>query len=138
MLGDFSKGRQPGNNQTWLDLGTLIPNHKPGSLCSLPLTPPSLHTIARNSQATLSCHSLLKRLQGPHFLPEKCRTLRLGLLLFFFFFCLFSISWAAPAAYGGSQARGRAVAAGLCQSHSNAATELHLRPTPQVTAMPDP
>ena len=26
--------------------------------------------------------------------------------IFFFFFCLFAISWAAPAAYGGSQARG--------------------------------
>ena len=33
-----------------------------------------------------------------------------------------AISWAAPAAYGGSQARGRigAVATGLRQSHSNA------------------
>ena len=32
-----------------------------------------------------------------------------------FFFSLFAISWAAPAAYGGSQARGRigAVATGL-------------------------
>ena len=51
-----------------------------------------------------------------------------------------AISWAAPAAYGGSQARGRigAVAAGLCQSHSNAGSELRLQPTPQLTAMPDP
>ena len=35
-----------------------------------------------------------------------------SILIFFFFFCLFvvvvvvAISWAAPAAYGGSQARG--------------------------------
>ena len=38
-----------------------------------------------------------------------------------FFFCLFAISWAAPKAYGGSQAKGPigAVATGLCQSHSN-------------------
>ena len=52
---------------------------------------------------------------------------------------LFAISWAAPAAYGGSQARGPigAVAAGLRQSHSNAGSELHLRPTPQLTEMPD-
>ena len=56
-------------------------------------------------------------------------------------FCLFSTS---PAAYGGSQVRGliRAVAAGLRHSyrhsHSNARSELHLRPTPQLTAMPDP
>ena len=43
-------------------------------------------------------------------------------------------------AYGGSQARGRigAVATSLCQSHSNARSELHLRPTPQLTAMRDP
>ena len=47
---------------------------------------------------------------------------------------------AAPAAYGGSQARGQigATAAGLSQSHSNARSEPHLRPTPQLMAMPDP
>ena len=52
----------------------------------------------------------------------------------------FAISWAAPAAYGGSQARGRtgAVATGLRQSHSNTGSEPHLQPTPQLTAMPDP
>ena len=70
---------------------------------------------------------------------------------FFFVFCLFvfvvvvvvvvvAISWAAPAAYGGSQARGRigAVATSLRQSHSNAGSEPHLQPTPQLTATPDP
>ena len=43
-------------------------------------------------------------------------------------------------AYGGSQAKGLmgAVAAGLHQSHSNAGSEPHLRPTPQLTATPDP
>ena len=61
-------------------------------------------------------------------------------------FCLFvvvvvvvvAISWAAPAAYGGSQARGLigAVAAGL--HHSNAGSEPRLQPTPQLTATPDP
>ena len=42
-------------------------------------------------------------------------------------------------AYGGSQARGpiRAVAAGLCQNHSNARSELSLQPIPELTAMPD-
>ena len=56
------------------------------------------------------------------------------------FFCLFAISWAAPAAYGGSQSRGqiRAGAAGLLQSHSNAGSEPHPKPTPQLTATPDP
>ena len=53
----------------------------------------------------------------------------------FFFF-----SGAAPAAYGGSQARGPiiAVAAGLHQSHSNVGPKPCLWPTPQLTATPDP
>ena len=44
-----------------------------------------------------------------------------------FFFVFFSISWAAPAAYGDSQATGpiRAVATGLHQSHSNAGSSTH-------------
>ena len=52
-------------------------------------------------------------------------------------FCLFR---AAPAAYGGSQARGRirAVAADLSHSHSNIGSEPRLQPTPQLMAMPDP
>ena len=60
--------------------------------------------------------------------------------LIFIFFGLFAFSRATPAAYGSSQARGRtgAVAAGLHQSHSNARSEQHLKPTPQLTAMPDP
>ena len=51
---------------------------------------------------------------------------------FFFFFCLFALSWAAPAAYGGSQTRGLigAAAASLHHSHSNTRSELHLQPTP--------
>ena len=52
-------------------------------------------------------------------------------------FCLFRT---APSAYGGSQERGLigATAAGLCCSHSSTISELHLRPTPQITATPDP
>ena len=59
--------------------------------------------------------------------------------LFIYLFGLFAIFWAAPAAYGGSQARGPigAIAAGLRQSHSNAGSEPRLRPTPQLTATPD-
>ena len=55
-------------------------------------------------------------------------------------FCLFAFSRAAPAAYGGSQARGRigAVATGLYQSHSNSGSTPLLQPTPQLTAMLDP
>ena len=59
---------------------------------------------------------------------------------YFFFFCLFAISWAAPTEHGGSQARGPigAVAAGLRQSYRNAGSEPHLQPTPQFKATPDP
>ena len=61
------------------------------------------------------------------------------ILFYLFYFCLFSISWAAPMAYGGSQARGQigAAAPGLCHSRSNSGSEPHLRPTPQFMAMPD-
>ena len=54
-----------------------------------------------------------------------------------FFFGLFR---AAPTAYGGSQTRGLigAVATGLHHSHSITGSEPHLRPTPQLTARPDP
>ena len=57
----------------------------------------------------------------------------------FVLFC-FGLFRAAPAAYGGSQAKGqiRAVAAGLYHSNSNAGSELHLPPTLQLTAMLDP
>ena len=60
------------------------------------------------------------------------------LLLFFSF--LFLGRGAATAAYGGSQARGqiRATASGLHHSDSNTGSKPHLRPTPQLTATPDP
>ena len=56
---------------------------------------------------------------------------------FFFFFLVFSK--AMPVAYGGSQARGLvgAIAASLHHSHSNAGSEPHLWPTPQLTATPE-
>ena len=61
------------------------------------------------------------------------------ILFYFFVFVVVAISWAAPVAYGGSQARGRigAVATGLRQSHSNAGSEPRLQSTPQLTATPD-
>ena len=66
-----------------------------------------------------------------------CTLNKLVFLLLFWSFCLFK---AAPVAYGGSQARGviRATAVSLRQSQSNARFEQHLRPTPQLTATPDP
>ena len=62
---------------------------------------------------------------------------------FFFFFLafwLFGFYGCTCGIRGGSQARGpiRAVAAGLYHSHSNARSEPHLWPTPQLMAMPDP
>ena len=59
------------------------------------------------------------------------------LFLFFFVFLLFLR--AAPAAYGGSQARGPigTAAASLRQSHSKVGSEPRLQPTPQLTATPD-
>ena len=58
--------------------------------------------------------------------------------IFFFFFWYFL--GAAPAAYGGSQARSqiRATATGLHHSHSNTRPEPCPRPIPPPTAMPDP
>ena len=47
---------------------------------------------------------------------------------------------ATPAAYGGCQTSGRigAVAAGHSHNHSHRGSNLHLWPTPQLMAMPDP
>ena len=62
-----------------------------------------------------------------------------SLVLFFVFF-VFCPFRAAPAAFGGSQARALigAVAASLRHSHSHARSEPHLRPTSQLIATPDP
>ena len=59
---------------------------------------------------------------------------------FLVFVCLFAISWTAPTAYGGSQARGQieAIAADLCQSHSNTGSEPRVQPATQLMAMLDP
>ena len=60
---------------------------------------------------------------------------------FFVCVCVFlSFFRAASVACGSFQARGLigAVAAGLHHSHNNARSEPRLRPTPQLTATPDP
>ena len=66
-----------------------------------------------------------------------------GFFVFFFclfVFCLCAFSRATPMAYGSSQARGLigAAATSLYQSHGNAGSEPHLRPTPQLMATLDP
>ena len=62
------------------------------------------------------------------------------ILFYFILFYFVLLSRAPPVAYGGAQARGPigAIAASLHQSHSNARSEQHLRPTPQLTATRDP
>ena len=57
------------------------------------------------------------------------------ILFFFFFFFFFGVL---PRALGLSWAGGGATAASLCHSHSHRGSELHLPPTPQLTATPDP
>ena len=78
---------------------------------------------------------------------QKCQIFRkqkIRLSLFVGCFCFvlfcFGLFRAAPTAYGGSQARALigAVAANLHHSYSNSGSKPRLRPTPQVTAMPDP
>ena len=62
------------------------------------------------------------------------------LTIYLFIYFLILLFRAIPAAYGGSQARGLigATAAGLRHSPSNAGSEPHLRPTPQLMAILDP
>ena len=86
----------------------------------------------------LSWLKLLKRefmmqMLRPEWRQESKSVMR---LYDFFFFCLFAFSRAIPTVYGASQARGLigAVAAGLCQSHSNIGSKPCLRPIPQLTA----
>ena len=75
----------------------------------------------------------IKLQQTTLFKPSFQHTLLYCASLFFFVFL--AISWAVPAAYGGSQARGRteAAAAGLHHSHSHARSKLRLWPTAQLT-----
>ena len=66
-----------------------------------------------------------------------------GFFWFVFCFCVFSffcflLFRATPAAYGGSQAKGPIGAIAASLLHSHIGSESHLRPTPQLTAMPDP
>ena len=49
---------------------------------------------------------------------------------------LFIYFLAVPTAYGGSQARGRIRDTAAGHSHSSTRSKPHLRPTPQLTAMP--
>ena len=80
--------------------------------------------------------------KGSPYQVEKKRQgkIKTGLMTITFFFFVF-LPFLGPLTrhMGGSQARGliRDIAAGLRQSHSNAGSEPHLQPTPQLTATPD-
>ena len=52
------------------------------------------------------------------------------------FYLIYSFFRATAMAYGRSQARGqiRAIAAGVGHSHSNARSQVHVQPTPQLMA----
>ena len=97
--------------------------------------PTHLHS---NSSPASSAQSLLLRPENltSFFLP--CQ-LSLGFIsptwfTFFFFFGLFG---GAPAAFGGSQAKGQTGAVAADHSHSNVGSQPRLRPTSQLTAMLD-
>ena len=61
-------------------------------------------------------------------------------LFIYLFFVFLPFLGPLPTAYGGSQPRGLigVLAPGLRQSHSNAVSEPHLQPTPQLMATPGP
>ena len=62
-------------------------------------------------------------------------------VLFFFYYYSLCLFRAAPAAYGGSQARGPIGTVGsliLRHSHNNSGSEPNLQSTPQLMAAPDP
>ena len=96
--------------------------------------------LRRNMNIKQASKHLRSKVGIKAFTFQKATAQKVFYLFIFFFFCLFTISWAIPTAYGGSQARGRigAVATSLGQSHSNAGSEQRLRLTPQLTATPDP
>ena len=134
------------------DLVHLVP--PPPSLCFPPQT--SLHHNINNNYANIS----LEKLLWSHYSWRMSQREKF-LLLFLsnMVLCREQLKWliqvvlgekgccfkknffrAKPLAYGGSQARGRigSAAAGLCHIHSNAISDLHLLPTPQLLAMLDP
>jgi len=67
---------------------------------------------------------------------EACGNMGWGVFVLFWFLLLRAV----PDTYGNSQVRGRigGAATGLRHSHSNAGSEPHLWPMPQITAMKDP
>ena len=87
-------------------------------------------TQVKRPMCGLTLLRLLPKAKGYHcdFSLASCRDQKGVFFSLGFFFVFLLFLWATPAAYGGSQARGRigAVATGLRQSHSNTGSELRL------------
>ena len=99
----------------------------PPGVCELPL----LNVLTN----TWDCH-MLKACHSSGCQMEIYCGFNLSLVDFFSFLFF----RATPTGYGGSQAKGqiRTTAAGLPHSHSNARSEWHLQPVPQLMTTPDP
>ena len=121
--------------------GALCPNH-PGAPWRPGIGDSGSNPNGTGASAHIKCHSpyVVFRLLFHNPSNNAANSVLLPNLFHFYLFCLFAFSRANPSAYGGSQARGPtgAVAASLCQNHSNAGSTPHLRPTPQLMATPDP
>ena len=125
----------------WGEPGTGI--HPPSPLL-LPLLglvdwapPASLRNFQGLVASLLIFGQLILHVSGFHSFFKK---LFIYLFNLIFFFCLFRAAFCLFVAYGSSQASGwiGAAAASLRHSHSNARSELHLPPTPQLTETLDP
>ena len=107
----------------------------------MPSTGPSKWAAAPGQGEGVCCYSprpgWLRVYLPPNYFTAA---LLLEFIFFFSFFFFFFFFKAAPEAHGSSQARGLigATAAGHIHSHSNARSEPHLRPIPQLTAAPEP
>ena len=107
-----------------------------GGLEDLDNLPPDSTRRSSTSKTFVRFH-LLYHLEGKTRVTEDQCSRLLNLFVVVVVFLSFR---AAPAAHGGSQARGPigAIAAGLYLSHGNAGSKPHLRPTPQLMAALNP
>ena len=98
------------------------------------LLPGSVHPTTLKWDSGVKASSILSRAS---YLKKESHLIILSLQEGLYLFGLFR---AVPAAYGGSKARGsvRTTAASLHHSHSNMGSKLHLPPTSQLMAKPDP